>query len=103
MPGRRTARSADKQRRGPPCAASAAQTGLQQRLALLGALAALALRAAEELRELVVAVALRIGGVLLHPQRVAQALLREPDQVVVLVLGASDLAALRRHRGLLDR
>src|SRR5215213_7806898 len=98
MPGRRTARSADKQRRGPPCAASAAQTGLEQRLALLGALAALALRAAEELCELVVAVALRIGPVLLHPQCVAQALLGEPDEVVVLVLRASDLATLCRHR-----
>src|SRR5215213_5237068 len=103
MPGRRTARSADKQRRGPPCAASAAQTGLEQRLALLGALAALALRAAEELCELVVAVALRIGPVLLHPQCVAQALLGEPDEVVVLVLRAGDLATLGRHRCLLDR
>src|SRR5215207_9028610 len=74
-----------------------AETRLQERLPLLGALAALALRAPEEIGELAVAVALGIGRVLLHPQRVAQALLREPDDVVVLVLGPGDLAALRRH------
>jgi hypothetical protein len=61
-------------------------------LALVGAL----LRAPEELREIGVAVALGVLGVLLEAQRVAQALLREPDDVVVLVLGAGDLPGLGR-------
>src|SRR5688572_3759113 len=71
-----------------------AQALLQQRLALLGALAARALGAAEELGEIVVAVALGVLDVLLEPERVAEALLGEPDDVVVLVLGAGDLTGL---------
>src|SRR5436190_1088445 len=76
---------------------SAGQALTQQALALLCALAALAPGAAEELRELGVAVALGVLGVLLHAQRVAQALLGEPDQVVVLVLRARDLSGLFGH------
>src|SRR4051812_23064249 len=63
-------------------------------LALLAALAALCLGAAEEVRELGVPVAFGVLDVGLEPQRVAQALLCEPDQVVVLVLRAGDLAGL---------
>src|SRR4051812_48518579 len=63
-------------------------------LALLGALAALTLRAAEEVGELVVAVPLGVLDVGLEAQRVVQALLHEPDDVVVLVLGAGYLAGL---------
>src|SRR5829696_3572528 len=76
---------------------STAEASPQQLLALLRALPALALGAPEEVGELGVAVA---GGVLdvgLEPQRVVQALLDEPDDVVVLVLGAGYLAALGRH------
>src|ERR671914_2511878 len=81
--------------------ASAGEALAQHLLALLGSLAALALRAPEEIGELVVAVALRVLGVGLEPQDVRQALLGEPDDVVVLVLRAGDLAGLGlagRHR-----
>jgi hypothetical protein len=54
----------------------------------------LSLRAAEEVRELRVAVTLRVLRVLLEAQSVAQTLLGEPDDVVVLVLGAGDLPGL---------
>src|SRR3954468_378748 len=91
---------ARRRRRGPRAAAapahrmrtSAAQPRLEQRLALLAALAARALGAAEEVSELVVARALGVLHVLLDPQHVAEALLREPDDVVVLVGRARDLA-----------
>src|SRR3954467_671300 len=52
---------------------SAGEAGLQQRLALLAALAAGLLGPAEELGELVVAVALGVRDVGLQAQRVAQA------------------------------
>src|SRR4051794_38354472 len=71
---------------------SAAEALGEHGLALLGALAAFALRAAEEVREILVAVTLGVRRVLLEAQCVAQALLREPDDVVVLVLRAGDLA-----------
>src|SRR6266568_4700730 len=89
----------------PACGAPAAggrtvalQPGPQQLLALLGALAALRLRLAEEVRELAVAVALGVLDVLLQAQRVAQAGLGEPDDVVVLVLGTGELAGLAGAR-----
>src|SRR5919109_4790257 len=71
----------------------------QELLALLPALAAGALRAAEEVGELRVAGALGVLDVGLQAQRVAQRLLGEPDEVVVLVGGAGDFAAfgLRGH------
>ncbi|MCK0113963.1 hypothetical protein MWU75_17615 [Ornithinimicrobium sp. F0845] len=50
----------------------------EQLLAQLGALAAISLRLGEEVDELLVAVALGVGAVLLHAQRVAQAGLDEP-------------------------
>src|SRR3954467_3770287 len=80
---------------------SAGEALAEQLLALLAALAALALSAAEELGELAVAVALGILRVLLHAQGVAQALLCEPQEVVVLVLRAGDLPRLGLcgHRG----
>src|SRR5919106_921243 len=73
---------------------SGGQPLTQEILALLGALAALTLRTTEELRQLLVAVALGVLRVLLHPEHVAKALLGEPEQVVVLVLGAGDVAGL---------
>src|SRR4051794_36801316 len=76
-----------------PCG-SAGQARPQQRLSLLGALAALPLGAPKELGELGVSVALGVLRVVLEAQDVAQALLGEPDDVVVLVLGAGDLAGL---------
>src|SRR3954447_9664659 len=72
----------------------ALEAALQQLLALLGALLALVLGLAEELREIVVALALGVLDVALETQRVRQALLGEPDDVVVLVLGACDLSGL---------
>src|SRR5918992_828669 len=77
--------------------ASTADAGLEHRLALLGALAALALGPAEEVGELLVAVALGVLHVRLEAQGVVQALLGEPDDVVVLVLGPGDLAAFFAH------
>ena len=73
-------------------------------LGLLGALAALGLRPAEELGEVVVAVALRVLDVGLQAERVAEAGLGEPDQVVVLVLGSDHVAGLggRHLRSLLS-
>src|SRR4051812_43123670 len=71
----------------------------QHRLGLVGALLAFRLGTTEEPRELRVAVPVRILDVGLQAQCVAQALLGEPDQVVVLVLGTGDLPALAaRHR-----
>src|SRR3954454_3634306 len=71
----------------------------QHRLALVGALLALGLRTTEELRELRITVTVRVLDIGLQTQRVAQALLGEPDQVVVLVRGAGDLPTLAaRHR-----
>src|SRR5215207_5170325 len=73
---------------------SAGQTLAKQVLALLGALAARLLGALEEVGELRVALALSVLAVGLETQHVGQALLREPDDVVVLVLGAGDLTGL---------
>src|SRR5687767_9359759 len=75
----------------PMCSGKALR---QQLLALLGALAAGALGAAEELGEIAVAVALCVLDVGLEPENVAQALLGEPDDVVVLVLGSRELSRL---------
>src|SRR5215207_10695790 len=72
----------------------AGQTLAEQVLALLGALAARLLGALEEVRQLGVALALGVLLVGLEAQHVGQALLREPDDVVVLVLGAGDLTGL---------
>src|SRR4051794_2668723 len=77
---------------------SAGEPLAQEVLALVRALLALALGPAEELGELVVAVALRVACVLVHAQCVAQALLREPDEVVVLVLGSGYLSSFGCHR-----
>src|SRR5215210_7560698 len=73
---------------------SAAEPGLEQLLALFSALAALGLRLAEQVGEFAVAVAVGVLDVGLQAERVAQALLGEPDEVVVLVLGAGDLSGL---------
>src|SRR3954470_3184824 len=70
---------------------SARQALLEQLLALLAALAAGLLRTAEEAREIVIAVALSVFDIGLQAQCVAQRLLGEPDQVVVLVLRAGDI------------
>jgi hypothetical protein len=56
------------------------------------------LRLGEELGQLSVALPLRVLDIGLQPQRVVQAFLGEPDQVVILVGGPGDLAGLaRRH------
>jgi hypothetical protein len=83
---------------------SAAESAEHELLALLGSLAALVLGPAEELGELHVAVALGISDVGLQAQGVLEALLGEPDQVVVPVLGAGDVPGLgvrHAHRSLL--
>src|SRR6187551_1005906 len=73
---------------------SSSETRAQHLLALLGSLAARLLCSPEEFRELGVSLALGVLDVGLEPQNVAQTLLREPDHVVVLVLGAGDLSGL---------
>jgi hypothetical protein len=70
------------------------EPALQQLLALLGALLALVLGLAEEVREVGVVLALGVLDVALQAKSVRQALLGEPDDVVVLVLGAGDVAGL---------
>src|SRR5438105_388858 len=70
------------------------ETLAQVFLALFAAFAALRLRAPEQVGELGVAVALGVLDVGLEAQRVAQALLGEPDEVVVLVLRAGRVAGL---------
>src|SRR4051794_12898475 len=85
----------------PAAVVSAGQAPAQELLGLLGALAALFLGPAEELREVAVAVPLGILDVGLQAQGVAQTRLGKLDQVVVLVLGAGDLTGFRaRHRAL---
>src|SRR5215204_2631286 len=93
---RRQRRGIDRAALVSPPAASAAggEAGGHHLLALLRALAALVLRLAKELRELVVALALGVLDVRLESQGVAEARLREPDDVVVLVLGAGDVTGL---------
>src|ERR671930_553898 len=81
-----------------PLARSAHEARSQELLPLLGALAALALSAAEEVRELRISVPLGVLDVRVEPQHVPQALLDEPDDVVVLVLGAGDLPGLLGRR-----
>src|SRR5919108_598153 len=86
-------------------AAMSGEALAQELLALLATLAAGTLRAAEELGELRVAGALGVLDVGLEAKRVAQRLLGEPDEVVVLVGGAGDLAAFglcRHERNLLS-
>src|SRR5690606_26685815 len=73
----------------------------QQPLALLGALDALVLRLAEQLRRLLVARSLRVLDVVLEAQGVAQARLGEPDDVVVLVHRAGDVTGLRHAHAIL--
>src|SRR4051812_37230968 len=83
---------------------SARQPGLQQLLSLLGALSAFRLCPPEEVGQLRVAVTLGVLAIGLQPQGVAQSRLREPDDVVVLVLRTgrlTGLTAARRHRILL--
>src|SRR4051812_49411297 len=70
------------------------EAGGEHALALLGTLAAVGLCLAEELGELAVLRALRILDVVLQSQRVAQTRLGEPDDVVVLVGSAGDVAGL---------
>jgi hypothetical protein len=65
---------------------SGGQPRAQQLLAHLGALAAVRLRLAEQVGHLGVALAVCVLDVGLQPQRVAQARLDVPDQVLVLVL-----------------
>src|SRR5438067_8206567 len=61
---------------------------------LFGALTALSLGATEELGELLVFGALCVVDVDLQPEDIAEALLEEPDDVVVLVGGPRDTACL---------
>jgi len=77
----RPARRASKHLQKP----SARQSLAEQVLSLLGALAALRLRLPEEVSQLGVAVAIGVLDVGFQAQRIAQALLGEPDDVVVLV------------------
>src|SRR3954452_14694970 len=65
-------------------------------LAHLAALAALRLCLAEERGQLLVALSSGVLDVLLEAQRIRERLLGEPDQVVVLVLRAGDVAGLFR-------
>src|SRR5215211_2441571 len=83
----------------------ASQPRPQQLLALLGALAALRLGLAKEFGQFGVALAFGVLDVGLQPQGVAQAGLGEPDDVVVLILGAGDLPGLATagHLRLLER
>src|SRR3954447_17382822 len=76
---------------------SARQTLCQELLAPLAALAARLLGAAEELRQVRVAVTVGVLDIGLQTQRIAERLLGEPDQVVVLVLSASCLASFVGH------
>src|SRR4051794_16652329 len=74
--------------------ALAAEAAREQLLALFSALAALTLRSAEEVGELGISVAVGVLDVDLEAESVAQARLGEPNQVVVLVLGAGDVPRL---------
>src|SRR5215213_8336082 len=76
---------------------SAGEALAQQVLALLGAPAARFLGSPEEVGQIRVVLPLRVLDVGLESQDVAQALLDEPDDVVVLVLGACDLASFVCH------
>ena len=67
---------------------SAGDTGLQQGRALLGALPAVGLSTPEQIGGLVVAVLLGVVDVLLEPQRIVDAGLGLPQQVVIIVLGS---------------
>src|SRR5487761_213235 len=74
----------------------------EQLLTEVGALAAVGLRLAEQVRGLLVAVPLRVLNVGLQPQRVVQAGLGVPDEVVILVLGPGDVPGFGLgHRGVL--
>src|SRR4051794_32491973 len=76
--------------------ALAGQPRREELLAQFSALAALCLGLAEKLCELGVTVALCVGDVGLEPQRIAQRLLGEPDDVVVLVCDSGELPGLTR-------
>src|SRR5215212_2940559 len=99
-PRSRTVRRPAVVRQGPnpkgpnPRGVLAPQPLTQQLLALLGALAALRLGLAEEPGEFGVAVAFRVLDIGLQAQGVTKARLGEPDDVVILVLGAGDLSGL---------
>src|SRR3954449_11865049 len=79
--------------------ASAAEPAGEQLLSLLGALTAVRLRLAEQLGQLGVAVTLGILDVGLQAQRVAQAGLGVPDEVVVLVRSAGHIPGLTAATG----
>src|SRR5438094_9061488 len=66
----------------------------QHLLAEVGALAAVGLCLAEEVRQLTVALPLRVLDVGLQPQRVVQALFGEPNEVVILVGRSGDMTGL---------
>src|SRR3954452_5167581 len=88
-----------RRRPGRPRSRSRGDALPQQLLALLGALAARLLSAAEELGEVGIALAVGVLGVGLEAEHVVEALLGEPDDVVVLVLGARHVTGLLRcHR-----
>ena len=76
---------------------SAAEEGEQHLLALFGALAAFGLSFLEELAELGVAGLLGVLDVLLEPRGVGQAGLGEPQEVIVLVLGAGGFISRGSH------
>src|SRR3954465_15517678 len=82
---------------------SAGQPAGQQLLAHLGALAAVGLGAAEQIGQFGVARAFGVLDVDVQAEGVVQACLDVPDEVVVLVLRASDVAGLGSggHRSLL--
>src|ERR1700730_2153432 len=63
----------------------------------LGALTAIRLRLAEELGHFLVSVTLRVLDVGFQPQRVVEALLGVPNEVVVLVLGARNGSGFGGH------
>src|SRR3954453_7268607 len=79
--------------------ASAAEPAGEQLLSLLGALTAVRLCLAEQLGQLGVAVTLGILDVGLQAQRVAQAGLGVPDEVVVLVRSAGHIPGLTAATG----
>src|SRR5207248_113183 len=85
----------------PPC--SGRQTLSEQVLALLSALAARRLRAAEELGQIRVALALGVLDIGLEAQHIAQRSLSEPNEVVILVLSPGDIAGLLSHGSLPPR
>src|ERR1700712_5354052 len=91
-------RSGGGPRRGARAAACsgrrARQARTEQPFALLGPLLAGLLGTPEEISQVGIARPVGVFGVVLEPQHVVEALLGEPDDVVVLVLGAGDFTRL---------